>query len=344
MDEGRQLDMAVEQKLTGKQKAAAILVSIGTEAASKIYKNLKEDEVEELTYEITRLQNISSDKMESILAEFRDLCLTQKVITEGGLEYAKKVLEKAFGEQQANNLLSRVSKVAEIKSFEFLRKADAKSILNMIQNEHSQTIALVLSYLQADKASIIISELHKEKRIEVVERIAKMDRASPDIIAQVEEELENKFKSVLSVDYTEIGGVNYVADIMNNMDRSNEKYIFDELNKKNMKLADEIRMKMFVFEDIAGMESYDIQKFLREVDAKDLVLAIKGTNKEVANVLFANMSTKMAETIQSELDFAHNVRVKDAEESQQRIVSIIRRLEDAGEVTLMTSGKGGIIE
>jgi len=336
--------MAVEQKLTGKQKAAAILVSIGTEAASKIYKNLKEDEVEELTYEITRLQNISSDKMESILAEFRDLCLTQKVITEGGLEYAKKVLEKAFGEQQANNLLSRVSKVAEIKSFEFLRKADAKSILNMIQNEHSQTIALVLSYLQADKASIIISELHKEKRIEVVERIAKMDRASPDIIAQVEEELENKFKSVLSVDYTEIGGVNYVADIMNNMDRSNEKYIFDELNKKNMKLADEIRMKMFVFEDIAGMESYDIQKFLREVDAKDLVLAIKGTNKEVANVLFANMSTKMAETIQSELDFAHNVRVKDAEESQQRIVSIIRRLEDAGEVTLMTSGKGGIIE
>lgn len=336
--------MAVEQKLTGRQKAAAILVSIGPDAASKIYKNLKEDEVEELTYEITRLQNISSDKMESILAEFRDLCLTQKVITEGGLEYAKNVLEKAFGEQQANNLLSKVSKVAEVKSFEFLRKADAKSILNMIQNEHSQTIALVLSYLQADKASAIISELPKEKRIEVVERIAKMDRASPDIIEQVEEELESKFKSVISVDYTEIGGINYVADIMNNMDRGNEKFIFDELSRKNTKLADEIRMKMFVFEDIAGMESFDIQKFLREIDTKDLVLAIKGTNKEVANVLFANMSTKMAETIRSELDFTHNIRIKDAEEAQQRIVSIIRRLEEAGEVTIMKGGKDGIIE
>lgn len=332
-----------ESKLTGRQKAAAIIISLGAEDASKIYKYLKEEEIEYLTYEIARLQQLNPQVMEDTLKDFYDICLTQKVITEGGLEYAKNVLEKAFGAQIATNLLERATKTLRTKAFEFIRKADYKNLLNIIQSEHPQTIALILSYARADQASAIIAELPKEKRIDVVERIAKMDRTSPEIIRQVEDALEKKFNSIISVDFTEIGGVNYIADIMNNMDRGNEKYIFDELSKKDVKLADEIRKRMFVFEDIIMLDSLGIQRFLREVDSKDLVFAIKGSNKEVSDVLFANMSTKMVETIQSELEYTHNVRLRDVEESQQRIVSVIRRLEEEGELYIAKGGKDDII-
>lgn len=332
-----------ETKLTGKQKAAAIIISLGADDASKIYKFLKEDEIEQLTYEISRLEHLSPQTVEYTLKDFYDLCLTQKVITEGGLEYARNVLEKAFGSQTATSLLERVTKTLRTKSFEFIRKADYKNLLTIIQNEHPQTIALILSYARADQASSVIADLPKEKRIDVVERIAKMDRTSPEIIKNVEQELEKKFNSIVSVDFTEIGGVNYVADVMNNMDRGNEKYIFDELNKKDAKLADEIRMRMFVFEDIVTMDSMSIQRFLREVDSKDLVYAIKGSNKEVADMLFNNMSTKMGETIKSELEYTHNLRLRDVEEAQQRIVSVIRRLEEEGELVIAKSGKDDII-
>mgnify|MGYP000950519099 FL=1 len=200
-----------------------------------------------------------------------------------------------------------------------------------------------MSYARADQASAVIAELPKEKRIDVVERIAKMDRTSPEVVKWVEEELEKKFNSIVSVDFTEIGGINYVADIMNNMDRGNEKYIFDELNKKDAKLSDEIRMRMFIFEDIVTLDSMSIQRFLREVDSKDLVMSIKGSNKEVADVLFSNMSSKMAETIKSELEYTRNVRLRDVEEAQQRIVSVIRRLEEEGELVIAKSGKDDII-
>jgi flagellar motor switch protein FliG len=332
-----------ETKLSGRQKAAAIIISLGADDASKIYKFFKEDEIEQLTYEISRLQHLNPQIMENTLKDFYDLCLTQKVITEGGFEYARNVLEKAFGAQTAMSLLERVTKTLRSKSFDFLRKADYKNLLTIIQNEHPQTIALILSYARADQASAVIAELPKEKRIDVVERIAKMDRTSPEVIKYVEEELEMKFNSIVSVDFTEIGGVNYVADVMNNMDRGNEKYIFDELNKKDAKLADEIRMRMFVFEDIVTMDAMSIQRFLREVDSKDLVYAIKGSNKEVADVLFSNMSTKMGETIKSELEYTHNVRLRDVEEAQQRIVSVIRRLEEEGELVIAKSGKDDII-
>lgn len=333
----------VETKLTGKQKAAAIIISLGAEDASKIYKYLKDDEVEYLTYEISRLQHLSPEIMEETLKDFYDICITQKVVTEGGFEYAKNVLEKAFGAQMATSLLERVTKSLKTKAFEFIRKSDYKNLLTIIQNEHPQTIALILSYARADQASAIIAELPKEKRIEVVERIAKMDRTSPEIIKQVEEALEKKFNSIISVDFTEIGGVNYIADIMNNMDRGNEKYIFDELSKKDVKLADEIRKRMFVFEDIVILDSIGIQRFLREVDSKDLVYAIKGSTSEVSDVIFNNMSTKMAETIKSELEYTHNLRLRDVEESQQRIVSVIRRLEEEGELFIAKGGKDDII-
>jgi flagellar motor switch protein FliG len=266
------------------------------------------------------------------------------VVTEGGVNYARNVLEKAFGSQVASSLLDRVTKSLKTKAFEFIRKADYKNLMTTIQSENPQTIALILSYARSDQASTIISELPKEVRIEVVERIAKMDRTSPEIISQVEKVLERKFSSMVSVDFMEVGGINYIADVMNHIDRSSEKFIFDELYKRDARLADDIRKKMFIFEDIAVLDPMAIQAFLREVDSKDLVVALKGTTPEVTEVIFQNMSQRMGETVRSDMDYLHNVRMRDVEEAQQRIVSIIRKLEDEGEIVISKGGKDEFID
>ena len=335
--------MAVE-KITGPQKAAAVIVALGTDTASKIYKYLQEDEVEQLTYEIARMTRVSQDDMEGILKDFYQLCLTQKVITDGGVEYARNVLEKAYGSQAATTLLDRVTKSLRSKEFDFLRNADSKNLLTTIQNEHPQTIALILSYARPDQAAAVISELPPDKQVEVVQRIATMDRTPPDVIKIVENNLADKFSNVYDVDFTQFGGVNYAADVMNNMDRTNEKTIFDELNRKDAELSEEIRKKMFVFEDIVTLDDMFIQRFLREVDSKDLVYALKGANKEVSDVIFKNMSTRSGETIRSDLEYTHNVRLRDVEDAQQRIVGVIRRLESEGELVIAKGGKDEIIE
>ncbi|WP_027400170.1 flagellar motor switch protein FliG [Anaerovorax odorimutans] len=329
--------------LTPAQKAATVVIALGAENASKIYKYLNEEDLETLTLEVAKLKRVPSEQNESVLDDFYKLCLTKKVITDGGLEYAKSVLEKAFGLQTATSLLDRITKSLKTRAFEFIRKTDSKHLLAIIQHERPQTIALILSYARADQASDVISELPKSKRIKVVECIAKMDSASPETIKTVEQTLEKKFASVLSVDFTQIGGVDYIADVMNNMDRGNEKFIFDELSKTDVKLADEIRKKMFVFEDITILDNRAIQKFLREVDSQDLVYALKGANQEVSEVFFANMSSRMAETVKSDLEYTYNVRIRDVEEAQQRIVAIIRRLEDEGELVITKGGKDDII-
>ncbi len=329
--------------LTAQQKAAAIIISLGAENAAGIYKFLSDEEIESLTLEVSRLKALTAEESEQVLTSFYQMCLTKKVIDEGGIGYAKVVLEKAFGAQQAAALLERVSNTMRSKNFDFIRKADYKNLMAVIQNEHPQTIALILSYATSDQASTIISELPKDKQIAVVERIAKMSNTSPDVIAIIEENLEKKFSSFLTFDSTEIGGINYIADIMNHMDRSNEKYIFDELSKIDEKLAEEIRKRMFVFEDITILDDISIQRFLRDVDSKDLVLAIKGANQEVTNLIFKNMSNRQAETIKSDLEYTHNVRLRDVEEAQQRIVAIIRRLEEEGELVIMKGGKDEVI-
>jgi len=330
--------------LTDPQKAATIVISLGSETAALVYKYLSEEEIEKLTYEIAKIQKLGSDDVEEILNDFYSLCLTQKVVTEGGVQYARNVLEKAFGAQVANSLLERVTKSLKTKAFEFIRKADYKNLMTTIQNENAQTIALVLSYARSDQASTIISELPKDVRIDVVERIAKMDRTSPEIISQVEKVLERKFSAMVSTEFMEVGGVNYIADVMNHIDRSSEKYIFDELYKRDAKLADEIRKKMFIFEDITTLDSMAIQAFLREVDSKDLVVALKGSNQEVSEVIFQNMSQRMGETIRSDMEYLHNVRLRDVEEAQQRIVAVIRKLEEDGEIIISKGGKDEFID
>ena len=329
--------------LTRAQKAAVVIVSLGTENASSVYKYLHEEEIEQITFEIARLRNLSPEETENVLNEFYQLCVTQKVFTDGGVEYARTVLEKAFGAKTAEALLERITKALQTKAFDFIRKTDYKKLLAVIANEHPQTIALVLSYSRSDQASAILAELPKELQIDVIERIARMESTSPDIIRIVEKNLEEKFAQFMSVDFTEVGGVNYVADIMNHIDRANEKYIFDEIAQRDAELCDEIRKRMFVFEDITALDDMGIQKFLAEVDTKDLVLAIKGSNKEVSDVIFKNMSKRQSETIMSDLEYTHNVRLRDVEEAQQRIVAVIRRLEEEGELVIVKGGKDEII-
>lgn len=325
-------------ELTPMQKAAIIITSVGAENAAYVYKRLSDDDVERLTYEISSLPYLDIETVDAVLNEFYELCLTQKVITEGGVDYARSVLEKAYGPEMAAKLMERVSKSMQTKAFEFVRKSDYKNLLAIIQNENPQTIALVLSYVKSEQASAVLQELPKEKRVEVVERIAKMESASPETIKAIESTLERKFAAVVSMDLAEVGGINFVADVLNKVDRGTEKYIFDELSSKDPALVDEIKKKMFVFEDILGLDSMSIQRFIRDVETKDLAVAIKGSNAEVAAVLYANMPQRMQETIQQEIEYLHNVRMRDVDEAQQRIVGIIRHLEEEGDIVI---GKGG---
>ncbi|MCI9271722.1 MAG: flagellar motor switch protein FliG [Dorea sp.] len=336
--------MESNAKLTSEQKAAAVIVSLGADKASKIYKHLSESDIEKLTIEVAKLGHITPEQMEEVLDEFYKTCLTQKVVTDGGMEYARAVLEKAFGESTAQSLLEKLSKSLKVRPFEFVRKSNVKNLVSFLQHERPQTIALVLSYADSDQASSVIGELPKEKRIKVVESIAKMESASPEAIKIVEASLKKRFESILTTaDYTKIGGIDYIADVMNHMDRANEKYIFDELGKENEELAETIRKKMFVFEDIVSMDNRSIQRFIRECDVKDIVYALKGSDDNIKDLVFANVSTRMAESIRSDLEVTVNVRLRDVEEAQQRIVGVIRRLEEAGELIIVKSGKDEII-
>lgn len=326
------------QELTPVQKAAVVITSIGAENAAHVYKRLSDDEVEKLTFEVSSLPYMDINQVDAVLNEFYELCLTQKVITEGGIDYARSVLEKAYGPEMAQKLMEKVSKSMQTKAFEFVRKSDYKNLLAIIQNEHPQTIALVLSYVNSEQASAVLQELPREKRVEVVERIAKMESASPETVKAIESTLERKFAAVVSMDLTEVGGINYVADVLNKVDRGTEKYIFDELSARDPVLVEEIKKKMFVFEDILSLDSMSIQRFIRDVETKDLAIAIKGSNAEVAATLYANMPQRMQESIQQEIEYLHNVRMRDVDEAQQRIVGIIRHLEEEGELVI---GKGG---
>ena len=335
--------MAEADKLTQEQKAAAVIVSLGVDKASKLYKHLGQEDLERLTVEIARLGHIEAETTETVLDEFYKECLTQKVVTDGGIEYARTVLEKAFGEETANTLLQKVSKSLKVMPFAFLSKTNSKNLFSILQHERPQTIALVLSYVEPTQAADVIVMLPDEMKLRVVTNIAKMDSASPEAIKLVEAEMQKKFSTILTTDFTHVGGVDYIAEVMNNMDRSNEKSIFEGLNREDEELSAEIRKQMFVFEDILTMDARSIQRFLRDCDQKDLVLALKGTTAEVANVIFANVSSRMAENIKSDLEITVNVRLQDVEVAQQRIVQIIRTLEDRGEGVIKKGGKGDII-
>ncbi|MGN0620653.1 MAG: flagellar motor switch protein FliG [Porcipelethomonas sp.] len=332
-----------KQQITPATKVAAIMIALGVDSASEVYKYLREDEIEEITSEIARIDLLSSDEMREIMEDFYDMCITQKVVTEGGEAYAKDILDKAFGAQRAAYLMEQISKSGKTTSFEFIRKVDYKNLLMMLQHEHPQTIAIVLSYARTDQTSKIIPELPGDVQLDVIKRISNLDRASPEVINIVESVLNKKLSAVSSVDVMEFGGVNYVAEIMNKVDRKTEKYIFEGLSDENPELAEEIKKLMFVFDDIAYLDNMEIQTFIREVDTKDLTVALKAASEDVTNAILNNMSQRQRETIQTDMQYLHNVRMRDVEEAQQKIVAVIRRLEETGEIVISKGGEDEII-
>ena len=330
-------------ELTMPQKAAAVIVSLGADKASGLYQYMEPEDVEALTLEVARLGMLDAETTEAVLEEFYQSCMTNKAVTEGGLEYARSVLEKAFGSQAAINLLDKVTKSLKNREFAFLNKAEVKSLYSALQSERPQTMALVLSYVDPGKAAGVIEQLPPDRQIKVVEAIATMESASPAAIKIIEKEMERKFSSIVTSSNVKVGGIDYVASIMNNLDRSSEKSIFDGLNVNNAELADEIRKRMFVFEDIITLDDRAVQRVLANCDQRDVVLALKSANSEVSNKLFSNMSARLAESIRDDLEITTNVRMKDVEDSQQRIVGIIRDLEEKGEIVILKGGKDDII-
>jgi flagellar motor switch protein FliG len=329
--------------LTGRQKAAILLISLGPDVSASVYKHLSEEEIEKLTLEISNMRQVTADAKEEVLEEFHQIALAQDYIAQGGIAYAKEVLEKALGPEKAMNIINRLTSALMVRPFDFARKADPTQLLNFIQNEHPQTIALILSYLEPAQAGQILSALPQEMQADIARRIALMDSTSPDIINEVEQILERKLSTTVVQDYTQAGGIEAVVEVLNQVDRSTERTILDALEIQDPELAEEIKKRMFVFEDIVTLDNRAIQRVIREVDNNDLMLALKVASDEVKEIVFRNMSTRMAETFKEEMEFMGPVRLRDVEEAQSRIVSVIRRLEEAGEIVIARGGGDDII-
>ena len=335
--------MGSTEEYNGVQKAAILLIALGPEKSAAIFKHLKEDEIEELTLEIANTRSVSPQTKEDILNEFYQVCLAQQYIAEGGIGYAKDLLEKALGNEKAQEVISKLTASLQVRPFEFVRKTDPSQVLNFIQDEHPQTIAMILSYLSSGQAAMILGALTPEKQADVAKRIAMMDRTSPDVIKEVERVLERKLSSLMNQDYTIVGGVDAIVGILNTVDRGTEKHIMETLEIEEPELADEIRKKMFVFEDILLLDDRAIQRVLRDVDNNDLAVALKGANEEVQGVIFKNLSKRLAAMIKEDMEYMGPVRMKDVEEAQQKIVSIIRKLEDSAEIVISRGGGDEII-
>jgi flagellar motor switch protein FliG len=332
-----------KNEISGKQKAAILLITLGPEYSAKMFKYLSEEEIEEITLEIANMKKVESEEKERILQEFYEVCLAQEVISEGGIGYAKDVLEKALGQDKAIEIINRLTASLQVKPFDFARKADPGQIVNFIQNEHPQTIALILSYLDSEKSGQILSNLSADKQSEVARRIATMDRTYPEVIKEIELVLENKLSNLVTEDYTTVGGVQSIVDILNSVDRGTEKYIMEDLEMSDPELAEDIKKRMFVFEDIITLDNVSIQRFIREIDNSELAVALKGATQEVAELIFSNMSKRLADMIREDMEFMGPVRLKDVEEAQQKIVSNIRKLEESGEIVISRGGGDELI-
>ena len=331
------------KNLNGRQKAAIFLVSLGSELSAEIFKHLREDEIETLTFEIARLDQIDAEFKDAILEEFQEMMTAQNFITSGGIDYARELLEKSLGSQKAIDIINRLTSSLQVRPFDFIRRTDPAHLLNFIQQEHPQTIALILAYLDPQKASVILQNLPVEIQSDVARRIATMDRTSPDVLREVERVLEKKLSTLSSEDYTAAGGVESIVEILNLVDRSSEKSIIESLEEDDAELAEEIKKRMFVFEDIVLLDDRAIQRVLREVDSQELSKALKSVDVEVQDKVFKNMSKRAAAMLKEDMEFMGPVRLKDVEDAQQKIVASIRRLEDSGEIVIARSGEDELV-
>ena len=331
------------KSLTGRQKAAIFLISLGPDVSSEIMKHLREDEVETLTFEIARQEKVNPDFKDAVLEEFQELMNAQNFITTGGIDYARELLEKSLGSQKAIDIINRLTSSLQVRPFDFIRRTDPAHLLNFIQQEYPQTIALILAYLEPGKAAVILQNLPEDMQAEVSKRLATMDRTSPEVLREVERVLEKKLSTLSSEDYTAAGGVEAIVEILNLVDRSSEKSIIESLEEDDPDLAEEIKKRMFVFEDIVMLDNRAIQKVLRDVDQQELAKALKSVDTEVQDKIFSNMSKRAASMLKEDMEFMGPVRLKDVEESQQKIVSIIRRLEDSGDIVIARSGEDELV-
>jgi flagellar motor switch protein FliG len=336
--------MAMPVKMTGIQKVAILLITLGAELSAKVLKkNFSDDEIERITAEISMFENIPREIQMTVLDEFFQLSQARGYLMRGGFDYAKELLEKAMGTQKAMEILEKVAVNIQNVPFSSLRKTEAKHLLNFIRDEHPQTIALIMTYLHPEQASMVLASLPHEQQADVARRVAMTDRIAPDVIKEVERVLERKMSMIVPHHEQQAGGIKALVNILNRVDRSTEKTILEELETNDPELADEVRKLMFVFEDIIKLHDVAIQRVLREVDQKDLAKAMRGSNEEVSNRIYKNMSRRAADMLREEITFMGPVRLRDVEEAQQKIVQVIRRLDEAGEIIVARGGEDAIV-
>lgn len=331
------------QSLSGIQKAAILMIALGPEKSAKIVQHLSDTEIDQLTLEMSNVHKISAEQRDTVVDEFHQMCIANDYIAQGGIEYARDVLERALGEQKAFDIISRLSSSLKMRPFDLVRRTDPKQLLSFIQGEHPQTIALIMTHLPADKAATILSSLPHDKQADITRRIALMGRTSPDVLKEIEKILERKISSLAPTDYTTSGGIQSVVDILNRSDPGTLKVVMESLEMDDPELAEQVKRQMFVFEDIVMLDDRGIQLVLREVDSKDLALAIKGSNPEVGEKIMQNMSARASQMLKEDIEFMGPVRLRDVEDAQQRIVKVIRRLEESGAIVISRGGGDELI-
>ena len=333
----------VRGKLTGIKKAAILLMALGPTLSSRILRHFNENDIERISLEIANTTKVGVADMEEVLEEFLLINQAQKYVLDGGLDYARKLLEETLGTQKAHEIIKKLKDASQIKPFMFARKTDPKQLSNIISHEHPQTIALILSYLDPQQSAQILSDLPNEQQPDIAQRIATMDRTSPEVLREVENVLRERLSSMAQADFAAAGGIGTLVDILNNVDRGTEKLILEELEQDQPDLVDEIRKRLFIFEDIIGLDNASIQRIVREVDHKDLAVALKGSSEEVRERIFRNVSKRAAEMLKEDIEFMGPIRLREVEEAQQRIVAIVRRLDEAGEIVISRGGDDAII-
>lgn len=332
-----------KQNLTGLEKAAILMIALGPEISATVLKQLPESDIEKVTYQIANTTTVDVDEKAVVIEEFLQLNEAQQYLLHGGVNYAREILEKTLGPAKANEIIKKLTDNSKIRPFSLVRKADPKQLVNFIANEHPQTIALILAYLNPEQASIVLSGLPDDMQTEIAMRIALMERTSPEIIKEIEAVLEKRLSSLVEQDFTAVGGITTLVDILNRVDRGTEKTILESLEAEDQDLAEEIKKRMFIFEDVINLDDSSIRRILRDVDSKDLALAIKGASQEVAQRIYKNMSQRASEMLKEDIEFLGPIRLRDVEEAQQRIVQIIRRLDETGEIIISRGGEDALI-
>jgi len=332
-----------QEELSMRQKAAVMLMVLGPQMAGTIVRHLDEDQTEALSLELARLDKVTPEQREGVIREFYEIAIAQDYMAEGGVEHARKMLEEAFGNERAEEVVKRIVAAMQVVPFEFLKKADPSQVLSFIQDEHPQTIALILAYMPINNAALIIGKLSSDLRADVAGRIAMMEQTPPEVIRRVEQVLEKKVSSLISQEMTQAGGPKALVDLLNRVDRSTERLIMDSLSESNPELADTVKNMMFVFEDIVHLDDRAIQAIMKEVDMKELATALKGTPGEVQEKIYKNMSERAVAMLKEDMEFMGPVRLRVVEEAQQKVVSIIRKLEETGEVVIGRSGEEDVL-